>query len=153
MRLILPPTRVEPRRAARSSRPLRSASRRPAGGARLTHQSASGIYRAPCQLFGETPNRATGTVAVPFPNYFLNPPGLGNALTMAPPPSSFAQRCRGRERIAFPNDFDDGLRRPPARPWFAQGFDHDGELFFDLPSACLVVQQIERFPGDVFGRG
>src|SRR5437667_5643761 len=52
------------KRGARSSRPLSSASRRRAG---CTRPGApNGEWDLPHQLFGETPNRATGTVALPF---------------------------------------------------------------------------------------
>src|SRR5947207_975043 len=49
---------------ARSSRPLPSASRRRAGHNHLVTPFSEWIL--PARLFGETPNRATETVALPF---------------------------------------------------------------------------------------
>src|SRR5439155_13467616 len=49
---------------ARTSRPLPSASRRSAGNNRVG--VPFGEWNLPPHLFGETPNRATGTVALPF---------------------------------------------------------------------------------------
>jgi len=54
------PGRMRLKMGARSSRPLPSASRRRAGSNRLS--APIGEW----DLFGETPNRATGTVALPF---------------------------------------------------------------------------------------
>src|SRR5436309_12448726 len=57
------PERRSCRWGARSSRPLPSASRRRAGGDRAG--AAFGEWNLPPHLFGETPNRTTGTVALP----------------------------------------------------------------------------------------
>ena len=56
---------------ARSSRPLPSASRRRACSTRPG--APNGDRNLPHQLFGETPNSATGTVALPFPSWGRQP--------------------------------------------------------------------------------
>src|SRR5881396_497629 len=62
--LTAKPERCSCRWGARSSRPLPSASRRRAGGDRVG--APFGEWNLPPHLFGETPNRSTGTVALPF---------------------------------------------------------------------------------------
>src|SRR5437879_190427 len=63
-RCCLKSERCSCRLGARSSRPLLSASRRRAGSNRLG--APFGQWNLPPHLFGETPNRTTGTVALPF---------------------------------------------------------------------------------------
>src|SRR6266550_3779224 len=60
---------------ARSSRPLPSASRRRVGSTR--YDAPNGEWNLPHQLFGETPNRATGTVALPFSDCIVPAKGAG----------------------------------------------------------------------------
>ena len=63
------PERCSRRWGARSSRPLSSASRRRAASTHPGEPNAE--WSLPHELFGGTPNRATGTVALPFSTCIL----------------------------------------------------------------------------------
>src|SRR5216117_4071385 len=92
---------------ARSSRPLPSASRRRAGHNHFATPFSGWIL--PPRLFGETPNRATETVALPFSDCVV-PAKRNDAVESAPHldplPAPSGERRAGTDLSLFP------VRRP-----------------------------------------
>src|SRR5881394_2894301 len=84
---------------ARSSRPLPSASRRRAGHNHLVTPFSEWIL--PPRLFGETPNRATETVALPFSDCMVPAQAVSTGLRRLGWHSSTGNFKSRRERHAI----------------------------------------------------